>query len=357
MDALSRIRNWMGKKNYDGVILGRRDSYAWITRGAENHVVSNNQVGVAYYVITKAEIRLVADSSDAQRVCMEQNPLEGEVIQVPWFESVERILEKMVTSERFVSDTDIAGTKNVLDELIALRMVLSEQEKITYSEVGAACAEIVESICKNAKPGDSERKIAAQLKSSCLNKGINPDCVLVGADSRITDYRHPMPTDKIIEKSLMVVLGGEKQGLNISMTRMVYFTNIPEEIKERYEKTQYIFSCMQAMMREGMSYQEYMNFVIKLYSEAGWEDEWKYHHQGGPTGYQCREWILRPGMHDVMHNDQAYAWNPTIKGTKCEETTILQKQGVITLTRTMDWPCTNVRTPWGTYETANILKY
>jgi Xaa-Pro dipeptidase len=356
MDALIRIRDWMGKKNYDGVILGRRDSYAWITRGAENHVVTNSQVGAAYYVITRDEVRLVADSSDAKRVGREQNPLKGEVIQVPWYDSVEKKLEKMVTSERFVSDMGIAGTKNVLNELIALRMILSEEEKSDYGEIGAACAEVVEHICKNAKPGETEQMIAARLKARCIEKGISPDCVLVGADSRIIDYRHPMPTDKTIEKSLMVVLGGEKQGLNVSMTRMVYFTKIPQDIEERYEKTQYIFACMQTMMKEGISYQEYMEDLIKLYEDAGWGDEWKQHHQGGPTGYQCREWILRPELDAKMHNNQAYAWNPTIKGTKCEETTILEEQGIITLTRTQDWPCTAIQTPWGTYKTANILK-
>ena len=34
----------------------------------------------------------------------------------------------------------------------------------------------------------------------------------------------------------MVVLGGEKYGLYISMTRIVYFDEIPEEIYERYQK-------------------------------------------------------------------------------------------------------------------------
>ncbi len=75
-------------------------------------------------------------------------------------------------------------------------------------------------------------------------KGNQSDCVLVGSDERILNYRHPVPTTKKIEKSLMVVLGGEKYGLNISMTRMVYFVPVPEEIKGRMQRRRrYLRQC------------------------------------------------------------------------------------------------------------------
>ncbi|MGC4018707.1 MAG: M24 family metallopeptidase [Muricomes sp.] len=356
METVKRIREWMRQKSYDGVILGRRDSYAWISQGAENHVVTNSPQGVAYYVITQDCIRLVADNSDAARMNAEQNTLQGTLIEVPWYESVEQKLKEMASEGTFVSDTGIAGTPNVLEDLIALRMVLSEEEKSRYKQIGRECAEIVENVCLNAKPGQTEKEIAARLKGMCFEKGISPDCVLVGADSRILSYRHPLPTDKPVEKSLLVVLGGEKYGLNISMTRIVYFDDIPEEIEERYKKTQYIFACMQTMMKEGLSYGEYFERVKGLYRDAGWEDEWKSHHQGGPTGYQCREWIALPGMSAVMHENQAYAWNPTILGTKCEETTILEDGKIITLTDTQNWPRISVSTPYGNYAVAKLLK-
>ena len=165
-----------------------------------------------------------------------------------------------------------------------------------------------------------EEEVAADLKCRCIRQGISPDCVLVGSDERILNYRHPVPTDKKIEKSLMVVLGGEKYGLNISMTRMVYFAPVPEEIRERYEKTAYIFACMQCMMKEGLSYREYFRKVQELYREAGWDGQWQKHHQGGPTGYACREFIAGPDTEGKMFCGEAFAWNPTIEGTKCEET-------------------------------------
>lgn len=57
----------------------------------------------------------------------------------------------------------------------------------------------------------------------------------------------------------------------------------------------------------------------KLYEEAGYPDEWKMHHQGGPTGYGCREFVVTPSEDRCIHEGQAYASNPTIQGTKVDK--------------------------------------
>lgn len=356
MEAVDRIRSWIEKNGYDGIILGRRDNYAWVSGGAKNHVLSSTKDGVACYVISKDNIKLAADSSDLLRMSTEQDPLKAEAVLIPWYESAEKHIQQMIREKIYVSDTGIAGTKNVQQELIELRMRLSEEEKKRYQEVGVLCAQIVESVCRETMPGDTEEQTACRLKCRCLQNGISPDCVLVGADERILEYRHPMPTDKKIEKSLMVVLGGEKYGLNVSITRMVCFGSVPEEIQNRYKKVRYIFACMQKMMRDQETYGEYFAEVQKLYQEAGYAQEWTQHHQGGPTGYGCREYVALPGMDKKIRAGGAYAWNPTIRGTKCEETTYLGANGIETFTRTKEWPCTVVDTPYGAFETADILE-
>ena len=207
----------------------------------------------------------------------------------------------------------------------------------------------------NARPGQTEQEIADKIRTGCIAKGISPDCVLVGSDERILNYRHPVPTSKKIEKSLMVVLGGEKYGLNISMTRMVYFVPVPEEIKGRMQKTQKIFAAMQNLMKDGMGYQAYFRKVQELYAKEGCPEEWKMHHQGGPTGYGCREFTVTPETKGVIKKNQAYAWNPTIAGTKCKDTTFLADNGVEIFTRTKAWPCTVIETEYGSCSVADIL--
>ena len=64
----------------------------------------------------------------------------------------------------------------------------------------------------------------------------------------------------------------------------------------------------------------------------------------------------RAGLDKKLHVGQAYAWNPTIQGTKCEETTYLTDENVEIFTRTKEWPCTVVETPYGALDVADILQ-
>lgn len=361
MDNVSRLRAWLEETPYEGVILGRRDNFKWVTQENANAVVANEAVGVGFLIIRRdGTIDLVADSSDCPRMEREQNALKARGILVPWDETVEHFLEGYCgkaaqEGKRYASDTGIAATDNVQSELVDLRMLLNETEVDRYRQIGQECAAIVEGVAKAARPGQTEEEVAIELKKRCIGCGISPDCVLVGSDERILNYRHPVPTDKEIRNSLMVVLGGEKSGLNISMTRMVYFGEVPEEIRYRMQKTQYVFAVMQNLMKDGMEYQEYWQQILKVYEETGYPEEWKMHHQGGPTGYGCREFVVTPSTRGILKEGQAYAWNPTIQGTKCEETTYLKDGRVEILTRTKEWPCTVVWTPYGELDVADIL--
>jgi len=87
----------------------------------------------------------------------------------------------------------------------------------------------------------------------------------------------------------------------------------------------------------------------------GYEDEWKKHHQGRPTGYACRELIITPNSEWVLSAGQAYAWNPSITGVKCEDTTYLSAQGVENFTQTAKWPRKRVVSAYGTMDVAEIL--
>ena len=64
---------------------------------------------------------------------------------------------------------------------------------------------------------------------------------------------------------------------------------------------------------------------------------------------------IRADRPDMAAGNQAYAWNPTIAGTKCEETTFLTDKGVGIFTRTKAWPCTVIETEYGSCSVADIL--
>ncbi len=53
MKNLDKLLIWLQASEYDGVILGRRDNFKWITEENANAVVTNAEVGVAHLIIEK----------------------------------------------------------------------------------------------------------------------------------------------------------------------------------------------------------------------------------------------------------------------------------------------------------------
>ncbi len=354
-ENLERLKSWLHATSYDGIILGRRDNFKWITQKNENAVVTNTETGIAFLILEKdGTVKIMADSSDCPRMEKEQNVFQAECILAPWYDTLEGCLADYCRGKHYASDLGIAETVCVEEELVALRMQLNPGEVLRYREIGQICARAVEETILEAQPEMTEKDVAARLKIRCIEQGISPDCVLVGSDERILAYRHPVPTDKKIKDSLMVVLGGEKYGLNISLTRMVYFAPVPQEIRRRMDSTQSIFAGMQNLMRTCPSYREYFEKVKELYVQSGYPDEWKMHHQGGPTGYGCREFVVTPHTEGQIKIGQVYAWNPTIQGTKCEDTTYLTGEGIEIFTKTEQWPRKIVSSPYGDFEASDI---
>ncbi|HWT82058.1 MAG TPA: peptidase M24, partial [Candidatus Methylomirabilis sp.] len=77
---------------------------------------------------------------------------------------------------------------------------------------------------------------------------------------------------------------------------------------------------------------------LGAYRERGLPDEWKLHHQGGPIGYQPRDYRVHPGTSDIIQENQAFTWNPTITGTKSEDTILATANGPEVITTPMVFP-------------------
>jgi Xaa-Pro dipeptidase len=65
-----------------------------------------------------------------------------------------------------------------------------------------------------------------------------------------------------------------------------------------------------------------------FHREVGFPEEWRLHHQEGMTGYASPEIIATPKTHQEIKVGQAFARNPSIKGTKAEETFVLTESGL-----------------------------
>ena len=78
--------------------------------------------------------------------------------------------------------------------------------------------------------------------------------------------------------------------------------------------------------------------IRSTYARTGFAEEWKLHHQGGLIGYQGREYIAGPTDTHTVELNQAFAWNPSITGTKSEDTILVTEFGPEVMTASPDWP-------------------
>ena len=94
--------------------------------------------------------------------------------------------------------------------------------------------------------------------------------------------------------------------------------------------------------RDGGTAGDVFDAIADAYDDLGEAGEWRKHHQGGAAGFAGREWIATPDGDERVDAPMAYAYNPTVRGAKSEDTVLVTDEGVEVLTRTGEWPTRTV---------------
>lgn len=341
---LSKLREWMAKHHFDGVLLRKTRSFSWLTDGKAHHIVLNTDRGVTDLLITENQAWCVTSEMEADRIAEEELAGLGfDMIRTSWTEGTETKLRLLLDGKRIAADVypEELGIGHVIyrgQELAELSYVLTEEEIIRYRQLCQASACAVESTCREMEPGMTEYEIQAMLAQKLLTQGIRPIVMLVATDDRIFRYRHPLPTGKKLERYAMVVVCAEQGGLVANVTRLVHFGSLPQELKAKRLQLAEIDAAFHLATRPGVKIGDVFQAGIKAYREAGYPEDWRYLHQGGPTGYATREFLATPESEGVVQLHQAFAWNPSIQGLKSEDTILVREDRNEILTETGEWP-------------------
>ena len=153
---------------------------------------------------------------------------------------------------------------------------------------------------RKVKPGMTEYQIAALLAAESQSRGAQPIVVLIATDERIFNFRHPLPTEKQMERYAMLILCGRRWGLVCSLTRLVHFGRLSDELQKKSRAVAQVDAAIIEETRPGRTLGQIFTSTEDAYNKAGYPDEWKLHHQGGPAGYEAREYIATPGSKDVV---------------------------------------------------------
>ncbi len=343
MESVEKVRQLLREVNLDSAIITRRYNFAWLTGGGSSAIREPTDDGVASLIVKQDATFLVTTNIEVRRLVEEQIPdLAVEPVDYPWHSGPDEVLERLLGGERVGADHYRPGTTDLSPHLSRLRSVLEPEEMQRYRSFAAEVSAAIEAVCVRVAPGWSEQQIYAELLLEAALRFVRPVVALVAVDDRVFTYRHPLPTDRTLGKYAMLVLGGQRHGLIANATRFVHFGPLSADLADKHAKVAHIHSALVAGTRPGRAYQDFFNEVQDLYAQAGYPDEWRLHHQGGPTGYLPREFLVSPTTPGEIRVDQAFAWNPSITGAKSEDTFLLTAGGPEMLTLTPGWPTLDV---------------
>jgi len=338
-----RVADYLDAHGLDAVLLSRRCSFSWYTCGAHNYVCEAADVGNSWLLVARDGAKVLTNNIEAERLRNEELADSGiEVLEHPYHDEDRRsrLFAEATAGRRVAADVNPPwmGLPALDADFDRLRWTLTAAEIERYRALGTDTALAVESAARKVPRGASEHQAAGVLASELRSRGCVPWVLLVAGDDRVERFRHPLPTGKAIERYFMLVACAERGGLISVCTRLACFGKLPAELARRQQAVVRVDAAMILATRPGATLGEIYNEGRRAYAAVGFPDEWRLHHQGGSCGYLPRDVIAGPDTTIEALPDQAFAWNPSITGTKSEDTILCALGGPQLLREPTDWP-------------------
>ena len=354
-----RVREFLKSKGLQALLLKRQANFSWMTCGGLNLVGITTEVGATALLITEDSKYVISNNIESPRMIDEEGmEKQGFIVKTfPWYEDQEvLIIRELIGENPLGSDVPFQNATVVTDDVARLRYSLTTEEQERYRWLGERVSSALEKTVMKTKKGEKESEVVARLCKEIWKDRVDPIMLMAAADDRVFKFRHPIPTERRIEKYLMVSVNARKWGLIVSLTRFVHFGRLPQELKEKYEANVFIDCSMMAYTRPGIPAREVLQKGIDAYREKGYPEEWKLHHQGGSIGYTGRDYRTHFKTPDVIQENQAFTWNPSITGTKSEDTILATSKGPEMITRPILYPTLSMIVAGITFTRPTILE-
>ncbi|MBW8742413.1 MAG: M24 family metallopeptidase, partial [Acidobacteria bacterium] len=297
-----RLTAVLDAERLDSLVLRRPGNVAWYSGGGRTHIVATPDVGVADVVVRRDGVEVVTAVNEAPRLEVEElSGLDASFRVLPW-------------------DAD------------------REPALPSGPEVGALTA-----TCLRLTPETSEFEAAALMSSELHARGADAIVLLVAGASRLPQHRHPLPTDAQLGRLTMLVACARRGGLIANLTRFVSFGPLRSEEQDAFDRLLHVDTAFNNATVPGRTVGDVFAAGIAGYAANGFgADEWRLHHQGGPTGYEGRDYVANAESAARVEPAQAFAWNPSVPSLKSEDTVVAGTAAPEILTADADWPAREV---------------
>ena len=355
-DKLVRIYELLDRHSLDALLLRQVSNFAWATNGSASYINRGATNGAGSLLVTREAHYLLTSNIEFPRFEQEEGLLaQGWQPEINRWDQPGTALARLTAGLKLGADGPYPGAVDLSGELTILRSYLDVDEQARFKQLSATCGIAMAEAARAVRPGMNEYQIAGLLAQAVESRGVRSQVLLIATDQRIFNFRHPLPTAKQLDKYAMLVLCGRQQGLVCSLTRLVHFGPLPAELQRKADAVAQIDATMIAATRPGSTVADIFRMTQETYARVGYADEWQLHHQGGPAAYDPREFVATATVNVPVGVGQAYAWNPSITGTKSEDTILVGEQANQVMSVSPGWPTIPVEIAGETIERPAIL--
>ena len=364
-EKVDRIVQMLAAENLSGVLFSSQHNFSWLTAGGRNGIDLSREAGAsALLVRNDGKCFVLANRIEMPRVLAEElSESEFEPIEFSWEDGqagpafvVDKARDLLGRAALLGTDLPLnTGTRTVEAAIARCRYQLTEPELKRFRQLGLDTGEAISELVRTLEPGQTEREVAMRVGGALAARNICAIVTLVAADERIKRFRHPVPTELKWRNVLLVVVCARRNGLIASLTRIVCSGTIPDDLRRRTIASSRVNAQLLDATRPGTTGAELYKLAVRAYADEGFEGEQRLHHQGGACGYRTRDWLAHPLSAETVFVNQAFAWNPSVTGTKVEETCIALADGVELTTATPDWPQLCFEVNGRAYQSPDVL--
>ena len=363
-EKTERLVRLCSEERLAGVLINSQPNFCWLCAGGTNGVDRSREAGVATFLVRGDGRRFIlANNIEMARMLTEEVRSHGyEAVEFAWQKEkanpalVVEVARSLITDQLPIgSDLSFPGTRLVEGPIARARYRLTAHELDRYRTLGKDAGETIGRMARSLAPGLSEQEVARRANDALASVGADSVVTLVAADERLERFRHPVPSNLLWKQVLMIVVCARRRGLIASLTRIVCAGSTPEALIQRTRAAATVNAQLLAATWPGISGSKLYDVARSAYRDVGFAGEENMHHQGGATGYRTRDWLAHPQSTEQVQENQAFAWNPSITGTKIEETCITTADGVEVITATQGWPSIPVAVEGREYFLPNVL--
>ena len=344
-EKVDRLARLAAGRGLGGILLNTQPNFSWLTGGRSNQIDGSRESGGGSLLVSaRGERFVVANNIEMPRLLEEALlGLGFAPCEYAWTEEQANpgtaiARARQTVAGRVGCDNGLVGGIPLDAEIAATRAPLTPAEVDRYRRFGRELGAAIGSVCRALAPDLSEIEVAQRVGAAVANIGARAIVTLVAADDRMGRFRHPVPTVTRWGRQVLVGVCAQRHGLVSALSRIVVAGRVPDPLQARTHATARVFASLLAATTAGATGADLFRAAARSYAEAGFPREETRHHQGGATGYRSRDWIAHPASRDTVQPRQAFAWNPSITGTKVEETTLITEKGLEVITASPEWP-------------------